>query len=126
MSASVLAQYYLIVCMDSMLASCQNVLACLPAGVCAHPLRAALLNVAYGKRVQNYRDIGYFPKVEFPSTLKKGPRRQVRLWVISKCLTHLLRTMKENSFNGKPARDNIVGTQCTRRPALSIRTFVTQ
>jgi len=70
-------------------------------GVQAHPLRATLLNIAFGMRVQNYQDIGYFPIMEYPPRMSADARRRVKLFVISKCLSELLRSAKDFSNVGK-------------------------
>lgn len=68
-----------------------------------HPLRATLLNIAYGKRVASYKDVGYFPHIHYPSRLPKDACRRLKLTVLSKCLDVLLGTMKKQSKDGKNA-----------------------
>jgi len=68
----------------------------------AHPIRATLLNIAFGKRVQNLCDVGYLPDIKPPPGTSFLPEvwRKVKLTFMSKCLTHLLKSAKEASFHG--------------------------
>jgi len=76
------------------------------AGRTAHPIRFCLLNTMFGKRVQNLRDIGYFPNVPAPTTSSTGKtlsvevQKRFRLTVTAKCLTVLLEGVLRASYEG--------------------------
>jgi hypothetical protein len=90
-------------CMANCMPWRQSNLTCVLAGVSAHPIRAALLNIAFGLRIKNLVDVGYFPKVDFPDglVLSEDARRHVKLHMLRQCLEVLLKEMKELSFTGK-------------------------
>ncbi len=71
-------------------------------GLSAHPIRATMLNIAFGKRVQNLCDVGYLPDIKPPPGTSFLPEvwRKVKLTFMSKCLSHLLKSAKEASFHG--------------------------
>jgi hypothetical protein len=59
------------------------------------------LNIAFGKRSQNLRDVGYFPKINMPARMSADATRQIKLHCLSKCLEVLLKELKVLSFSGK-------------------------
>ena len=88
-----------------------------------------MLNIAYGKRIQNLADVGYFPELsDCPQNISKDTWRQVKLTMLSKCLKVLTKDLKEYSHKGrlrvlltrhKLSSYNVVATEfydgCSRR-----------
>ena len=93
-------------CMDAKIAALQlysdKTLLTVSEGLSAHPIRAALLNISYGKRMQNLIDVGYLPDIQPPTgaTFPSIVWRKVKLSFMSKCLDHLLSSVKKASFDG--------------------------
>lgn len=71
-------------------------------GLSAHPIRATLLNIAYGKRIKSLVDVGYLPEIQPPpgKIIPEAAWRRVKLHFMNKCLSLLLKTAKEASFTG--------------------------
>ena len=93
-------------CMDAKIAALQlysdKTLLTVSEGLSAHPIRAALLNISYGKRMHNLIDVGYLPDIQPPTgaTFPSIVWRKVKLSFMSKCLDHLLSPVKKASFDG--------------------------
>ncbi|GAX81000.1 hypothetical protein CEUSTIGMA_g8435.t1 [Chlamydomonas eustigma] len=69
-------------------------------GINAHPLRATLLNIAFGMLNANLRDVAYFPKSVFPQRLSSAAKRHVKLHMLYLCLGFLLKDIKALSHSG--------------------------
>lgn len=70
------------------------------ANISAHPIRAALLNVAYSERIGNLDLVGYFPTMQRPDNVTDHQWRLLKLHTISKCLDKLLEHIKLASYYG--------------------------
>lgn len=76
-------------------------------GLTAHPIRATLLNLMFGMRIKNLKDVGYIPELDRPPTITDALWRQVKLAFINKCLASLLEPLRLASFSGVALTDSL-------------------
>jgi len=62
--------------------------------------RATLLNIMFGKRIQNLRDVGFIPVVSMPVECPESIWPDVNLTLFNKCLAELTVELKRFSYQG--------------------------
>ncbi|KAL4431240.1 hypothetical protein ABPG75_006496 [Micractinium tetrahymenae] len=70
-------------------------------GLQAYPVRACLLNLMYGLRIDNIDCLAYFPVLKRPPGVSSHTWRLVRLFAVNECLRRLLAPLKQLANEGK-------------------------
>jgi len=75
-------------------------------GTSAYPVKASLLNIAYGKRIRSFREVALLPNLgalchELGFHQKGTAKRRItKLCILHKCLSVLLYPLKKQSYKG--------------------------